>query len=77
MGDRLLVKRLDGPPRNIVLTDADPYRFFKVIAVGPKVEEVKVGEVVALPGIASTDPDHIISEGQFIREGDIGFKAAV
>lgn len=71
--DRLLVKRLPEPPSLIHLTDADAYRYFKVIAVGPKVREVKAGQVVALPGVASSEPDHIIAEGQFIREGDIGF----
>lgn len=73
MHDRLLVKRLNAPPRQIVLTDAEPYRYFEVLAVGPKVIGVQVGDIAALPGVASEEPDHIIEEGQFIREADIGF----
>ena len=73
MHDRLLVSRMPEPPKSIVITDADLYRYFKVIAIGPKVREVKPHDVVALPGVASAEPDHIIEEGQFIREADIGF----
>ncbi len=73
MHDRLLVSRLDGPPKSIILTNAEPYRYFKVIAIGPKVREVRPRDVVALPGVASEEPDHVIDEGQFIREADVGF----
>jgi len=71
--DRLLVELLPDPPRAITLTDAEKYRYFKVVATGPKVYEVKRGDIVALPGVGSTDPDHVIPEGQFVREGDVGF----
>lgn len=71
--DRILAERLPEPPRRIILTDAEAFRYFKVIAVGPKVREVKAGQTIALPGVASDYPDHIIEQGQFIREADIGF----
>ena len=73
MHDRLLVSRMPEPPKSIVITDAELYRYFKVVSIGPKVREVKVNDTVALPGVASAEPDHIIEEGQFIREADIGF----
>ena len=73
MHDRLLVSRMPEPPKNIVLTDAEPFRYFKVISIGPKVREVRPHDIVALPGVASAEPDHITDEGQFIREADIGF----
>lgn len=74
MHDRLLVSRLAEPPKAILLIGREPYRYFKVLAIGPKVKEVQPGEIVALPGIASAEPDHEIEQAQFIREGDIGFK---
>jgi hypothetical protein len=74
LADRLLVRRLDQPPCRIMLTDREPYRVFRVVAVGPQVTEVSPGELVVLPGVASTEPDHEIPEGQFIREADIGWK---
>lgn len=77
MKDRLLVKRLTEPPRTVTITDRDAYRYFKVIAIGPKVDPfIRVGDVVGLPGIASKNPDLEIEEGQFIQYEDIGFKVA-
>lgn len=44
-----------------------------MIAVGPKVKECKVGDVVVLPGVAASEPDHVIDGDIFVREGDVGW----
>ena len=69
----VLVERCPEQSR-IVLTDRDPSRIAKVIAVGPKCTEVKPGDIVCLPGIASTEPDFDFREAILIHEDDIGAK---
>lgn len=73
MQDRLIIESLPAPERLVTLTDADPYRKFRVIAVGPKCKEVKAGEVVVLPGVAVTNPDYEQGKRLFVREGDVGW----
>lgn len=82
--DRIVVECIPEPEGTIVLTDAPPYRKFKVIAVGPgkwdeeegkrRPMESKPGDIVVLPGVAVTDPDHQIGKQLFVREADIGWK---
>jgi co-chaperonin GroES (HSP10) len=72
--DVLVVERLPNPDRLIILTDAEPSRRFKVIAVGPKVTEVRVGDIVLLPGVAAEQPDLEVGKQLFVTEGDVGFK---
>ena len=74
MGSRVLVERLPEPPRTIYLTDAEKYRKFKVLAVGPKASEVKAGDIVVLPGIAANEPDFDTGDAMLVMEGDIGWK---
>jgi co-chaperonin GroES (HSP10) len=71
MGNRILVKRVHQNMR-ITLTDADKTRTAKVLAVGPKVVEVKAGDVVVLPGIASQFPDWEQKDTVLITEADVG-----
>ena len=72
MHDRIVLERLPAPKRLIVLTDAEKERKFKVIAVGPKCKEVKPGQTVLLPGVASNEPDYEAGSRIFAREGDVG-----
>ncbi len=85
--DRVLVQRLPRPNARIILTDAEKYRKFKVLAVGPgkwvefsdgerhfQKTQVKPGDIVVLPGIAANEPDREDGEQLFVREGDIGWK---
>lgn len=55
-----------------MLTDADPSRKFKVLAVGPKCEEIEPGDVVMLPGVASEQPDWDEQQEIMVTEDDIG-----
>ena len=70
--DRIVIERLPAPERLIILTDAEKERKFKVIAVGPKCKEVKPGQIVILPGVASDEPDYEAGSQIFAREGDVG-----
>jgi len=74
MGSRVLIERLPEPPHLIYLTDREKYRKFKVLAVGPKAKEVKVGDIVVLPGIAANEPDHDTGDAMLVMEADIGWK---
>lgn len=78
---RLLVKRLP-ESETIVLTDSDGSRKALVLAVGPgkklknggrRTMQVKVGDVVYLPGVSWTDPDKRDREEMLITEDDVGF----
>jgi hypothetical protein len=75
MGDRLILERIAPKEALIVLTDAEPGRRFRVIAIGPKVQfDIQVGDIVFLPGVASNEPDHVIGAQIFVREEDLGCK---
>jgi chaperonin GroES len=83
LGNRITVQRIVPRQGLITLTDAEPYRKFKVIAVGPgKRDEdgylipldVKPGDIVVLPGIAANEPDHEEGKLLFVTEDDIGWK---
>ena len=70
--DRIWVERIEKPTK-VVLTDADPTKFAKVLAIGPKVYDLKPGDIVALPGIASSQPDWYDKTTMMIQQGDVGF----
>ena len=84
--DRVLLERLPRPNSLITLTDAEKYRKFKVLKTGPGkwIEEgderyfypveVKPGDIVVLPGIASDGPDDEKGTQIWVTEGDIGWK---
>ena len=72
--NRLQVERIPTPERLIVLTDTQTVRWAKVIAIGRLVTEVKVGDVVMLPGIAAEQPDFEEGDRIFVTEDDIGAK---
>jgi hypothetical protein len=76
MKNRLLVERIPEPDKLIILTDIQTVRWARVLAVGPKVTEVNVGEIVMLPGVAASEPDFEIGDKLFVQEGDVGFKLA-
>lgn len=67
----VLVKRIKAQP-TVILTDAPyPYKA-TVLAVGPKVFDVKPGDIVILPGIASQMPDWADKDEILVQEADIG-----
>lgn len=72
MKDRMLVQPVPEGSKTIILTDHITARKAMVLAVGPKVTECKVGDVVILPGIAAEDPDWQKENVMLIQEGDIG-----
>jgi co-chaperonin GroES (HSP10) len=73
--DRVLIERLPEPERLITLTDAEKYRKFRVLAVGPKCFEVSKGDIVVLPGVAANEPDFDFGKQQLlVMEADIGWK---
>jgi hypothetical protein len=76
MKDRVLVQRIPTPDRLVVLTDVQTVRWGKVVRIGPKVTEVKPGDIIMLPGIAAEQPDFIEDDLILVEEGDIGFKVA-
>lgn len=81
LSNRVLVERIKPRPKLIILTDEDPHKYARVVAVGPgKVNPktlrltptcVKPGEVVMIPGIALTVPDHEDGEEFWVTEDDI------
>lgn len=77
MHDRLLVKREYEKPKGLILAPDIAAKFdqyVRVLAIGPKVREVKVGDILALPGCALNEPDKIMPDGTiFVREEDGGF----
>src|SRR5271169_3715957 len=83
--DRVLLERVIERRGMIQLTDADPIRKFKVIAVGPGIwredensrwfepTTLKPGQVVILPGQAAEQPDKELGKDRIIvMENDIG-----
>lgn len=73
---RVLVKPIDPPEGLIIIPDRykETVRYAKVITVGPKVKEIKPGDVVSLPGVAASEPDYRINDLILVQEADIGFK---
>lgn len=72
MKDRMLVQPVPDAPKLIILTDRVTARKALVLAIGPSVSEVKVGDVVLLPGIAAEDPDWQKENVMLVEEGDVG-----
>jgi hypothetical protein len=73
--DRVLLERLPDPPTgHIVLTDVQTLRWARVVAIGPQVYDLAVGDVVVLPGIAAEIPDFESYEQLLVRIADIGAK---
>lgn len=81
LGNRVLLKRIPVPP-TIFITDAEESRVCLVLAVGPgKISkdgylvpcDVQAGDIVNLPGIASTNPDFAVGDELLVTEDDIGF----
>jgi hypothetical protein len=74
MKNRLYVERIPPPEQLIVLTDVQTVRYARVLAIGKEVQEVKVGDIVSLPGIAAEQPDFAEGDKIFVTEEDCGFK---
>ena len=75
--DRVLLERIAEPKTGqIVLTDVQTLRWARVVAVGPKVYDINVGDVVVLPGIAADEPDFAMDAQILVQQADIGFKIA-
>jgi co-chaperonin GroES (HSP10) len=79
------LERIPPPKRLIELTDPDPLRKFKVVAIGPGVwredsngrwfepTTLKPGQVVILPGSAAEQPDMEMGKDRIlVMENDIG-----
>lgn len=75
-GERILVERLPHPKSVIVLTDAEPSRKFKVLAIGPEVYDLEAGDVVLLPGIAAEEPDYEEGKQFLVHMNDVGCKVS-
>ena len=74
--DRVLLERIKDKPGRIILTDPDPIRKAKVVAIGPDVYDLEVGDIVVLPGIAADQPDHEQGKQILVQMADIGCKLA-
>jgi co-chaperonin GroES (HSP10) len=73
--DRVLLQRMPDPPSgHIVLTDVQTLRWARVVAIGPKVYDLNIGDVVLLPGIAADVPDFQDVDHILVQLGDIGCK---
>ena len=73
--DRVLLERMPDPPTgHIILTDVQTLRWARVVAIGPKVYDLKVGDVVVLPGLAADTPDFSAVDQILVQMGDIGAK---
>ena len=72
----MLLERIRPKPGHIVLTDVQTIRWARVVAIGPGVYDLAIGDVVVLPGIAAEIPD--FEEGQMLLAtmNDIGAKAS-
>jgi co-chaperonin GroES (HSP10) len=81
LDDRIIVRRLEEKPTIILLTDREPNQMAEVLAVGPgawdyevgyrRALEVKIGDVVLIPGAANRFPDWQEGEQLLIREADV------
>jgi hypothetical protein len=74
--DRVLLERIPPKPGHIVLTDVQTVRWARVVAIGPEVYDLEVGDVVLLPGIAADQPDFEESAQILVQMADIGAKAS-
>ena len=73
--DRVLLERMpDLPSGHIVLTDVQTLRWARVVAIGPKVYDIQVGDVVILPGLAAETPDFEENDQILAQMADIGAK---
>lgn len=70
--DRVILERIKGKQGLVLLTDAELVREFRVIAIGPKVTEVKAGQIVVLPGVAAEEPDRKLGGYIIVTQDDIG-----
>jgi len=75
-GERVLLERI--PPKvkpgHIILTDVQTVRWARVVAIGPEVYDLKVGDIVVLPGIAAEIPDFEEQAQILVHMNDIGAK---
>ena len=72
----MLIERIPLKPGHIVLTDVQTVRWARVVAIGPEVYDLNVGDVVVLPGIAAEIPDFEVGAQILVQLGDIGAKAS-
>jgi co-chaperonin GroES (HSP10) len=72
--DRVLLERVPPKPGHIVLTDVQTVRWARVVAIGPEVYDLAVGDVVILPGIGAEQPDFESFEQILVQMADIGAK---
>ena len=76
--DRVLLERI--PPEikagHIILTDIQTVRWARVVAIGPEVYDLNVGDVVVLPGLAAEIPDFEADTQILVQMADIGAKLA-
>jgi hypothetical protein len=72
----VLIERIPLKPGHIVLTDVQTVRWARVVAIGPEVYDLNVGDVVVLPGIAAEIPDFEVGAQILVQLGDIGAKAS-
>lgn len=72
--DRLLVRRIPEPPQLIYIPDIarENSKRAEVLAMGKKVRDVQIGDIVLLPGVASKYPDWEQSDLMLIQVADIG-----
>ena len=72
----MLIERIPLKPGHIMLTDVQTVRWARVVAIGPEVYDLNVGDVVVLPGIAAEIPDFEVGAQILVQLGDIGAKAS-
>jgi chaperonin GroES len=82
LDDRMIVRHVAEKHKSalLILTDAPPSIMAEVLAVGPgkrnkrgvvKPLQVKVGDIVIIPGVANIFPDFTSGEEFMITEGDV------
>lgn len=80
--NRMIVRRIENRHKTalVMITDAPPEQLVEVLAVGPgkyskngkrKPLEVKVGDIVLIPGVANLYPDYSIDDEFMITEEDV------
>ena len=76
--DRVLLERIPDKvkPGHIILTDVQTIRWARVVAIGPEVYDLNVGDVVILPGLAAELPDFEQEAQLLVQMADIGAKLA-
>lgn len=73
--DRILVRRIEESAASLIIipdTARESTKLGEVVAAGPKAFDVKEGDIVLLPGIASKYPDWESCEMMLIRLADVG-----